>query len=318
MTRTMKLVVACALLMGLATAGTATANADTHADRDYLEAGQADACATPLSERVGGWTCAEDGPVRDAAPAVRPAAAADDENPGPAPAPRRDYLGEDQPDQCDVPVSERIGQWVCLDEAASQQASEARQAERARTADAGEPVRPLRYCSGKGCWARYNVADSDFSGKGTFGYGTTPIGSVTLYYEVKLNGGESRSKPVNFTSTAPTKSLHIEGDRLYYSQAYPGGNPVNDGDEFNSWHRGAFPAHQTVQWTPNGYKAYENTVQHTSVVHEWVWTHPSYRGAWYFYAKSIKAHRQSSGAYHFGGETDLGRTPVGSGYHAQP
>jgi hypothetical protein len=68
-----------------------------------------------------------------------------------------------------------------------------------------------------------------------------------------------------------------------------------------------------VQWTPNGYKAYENTVQHGSVVHQWDWEMAEYPGVWWVYGKSVKFDLTSS-SYRFGSATYLGDQPVGAGW----
>lgn len=176
-------------------------------------------------------------------------------------------------------------------------------------------MRIAAHCSGKGCWNVYSGTLSDFSGSGYFGHGPATLGKVELYYQVSLNGGQSISKPVQFTATTGVASLEIEGDRLYYSKDHPEGKPVNDGNKFAFYTKRNISAHDTVQWLPNGYKAYEPTVQHGSVAHEWVWTMAEFPGNWYFYAKSVKFDKTQS-SYRFGSSTYLGDDPVGSGYHS--
>jgi hypothetical protein len=59
----------------------------------------------------------------------------------------------------------------------------------------------------------------------------------------------------------------FEGNRLLYTPTYPAGTQV--GGAGNSHLAGDIPAGKTVQWTPNGYKAYYNKASEQSVWHEW-------------------------------------------------
>lgn len=72
-----------------------------------------------------------------------------------------------------------------------------------------------------------------------------------------------------------------------------------------------------VQWLPSGYKSYENTTAYASIVHSFVWkdTSSNYPGRWYFYIKSNKLTRQSSGSYYFlADDSAAPSTPASSGY----
>ena len=233
--------------------------------------------------------------------------------PTPQPAGHRDYTGiavsAVGEEQCAEPVDRRAGSWMCLAPAAEQERSRA-------AAAAAHPIAERRdgHCSAKGCWDVYSAVDSDFHTTGYFGYGGKQLGTAELYFEVKLNGAMSRSKPVYFIPSTSIRSLEIEGERLYYSAHHPEGHPVRP-DTWNAYTHGPIGAHQRVDWTPNGYKAYENTVQIGSVVHEWVWTKSGYPGNWWLFGKSVKFNRTSS-SYRFGSSTYLGKDPVGAGWHA--
>lgn len=153
---------------------------------------------------------------------------------------------------------------------------------------------------------------SGYSATGYFGYGDRQLGEVQLYFEVTLNGAHSLSRPVRFESSVAVVNLIFEGNRLLYTPRYPAGIPV--GGAGNSHLAGNIPAGETVQWTPNGYKAYYNKASEQSVWHEWSWNMADHPGTWYFWAKSVKFIDVGEGTYHFGHDDDLGENPAGSGY----
>jgi hypothetical protein len=68
------------------------------------------------------------------------------------------------------------------------------------------------------------------------------------------------------------------------------------------------------QWLPNGYVAYEDTVQTGSVVHEMVWTVAGYPGNWYWYFKSVKFNLTGS-SYRFGSVSARPSSAEAAGYH---
>lgn len=196
--------------------------------------------------------------------------------------------------QCAKPLAGRSGNWLCMVNPVS-----------ARTAVEG-------YCKMHGCWSVYSVTKSGYSATGYFGYGDTQLGEVQLYFEVTLKGAQSVSKPVRFESSAAVVNLIFEGNRLLYTPRYPAGTPV--GGAGNSHLAGNIPAGETVQWTPNGYKAYYNKASEQSVWHERNWNMADYPGTWYFWAKSVKFVGVGEGTYHFGQDDDLGENPAGNGY----
>ncbi len=188
---------------------------------------------------------------------------------------------------CAKPLAERSGNWLCVVDPVS-----------ARTTVEG-------YCKGQGCWYVYSEVASGYSATGYFGYGDTQLGEVQLYFEVVLKGAQSRSRPVRFESSAAVVNMIFEGNRLLYTPTYPAGIAV--GGAGNSHLAGEIPAGETVQWTPNGYKAYYNKASEQSVRHEWSWNMADYPGTWYFWAKSVKFIDVGRGVDHFGHDDDLGK-----------
>ncbi|WP_146877556.1 hypothetical protein [Actinomadura madurae] len=222
----------------------------------------------------------------------------------------RDYLASPtqrtaRPDQCDKPVNQRTGNWFCAPPRDQQ----------IRQNRVHNPRLSVRdgHCEALGCWNVYSSVESNFSANGWFGYGDTTLGTVNFYYDVKLNGGQSVSKPVGFSASRNLASLVFEGERLYYSPAHPEGNPVRNGDTYNFTDKGPLPAGPTVFWTPNGYKAFEDTVQTGSVVHQATWTVSGYPGRWYIFGKSVRFHLTAS-SYRFGSADDLGTQPSDAAY----
>lgn len=61
----------------------------------------------------------------------------------------------------------------------------------------------------------------------SYGYGGTPLGTGDAYFRVTMNGAQSTTSPVWFKSTRAVTYAVIEGERLYLSLAYPGGNAVS-------------------------------------------------------------------------------------------
>jgi hypothetical protein len=198
--------------------------------------------------------------------------------------------------QCAKPLAGRSGNWLCPASPIP-----------ASTASSNEG-----YCKIQGCWSVYSVTKSGYSATGYFGYGDTQLGEVHLYFEVTLKGAQSVSKPVRFESSAAVVNPIFEGNRLLYTPRYPAGIPV--GGAGNSHLAGNIAAGETVQWTPNGYKAYYNKASEQSVWHEWSWNMADYPGTWYFWAKSVSLVNVGEGTYHFGHDDDLGENPAGSGY----
>lgn len=217
-----------------------------------------------------------------------------------------------QASQCAHPLAQRVGAWVCGDITPAKASAIQTQA-RADLSKAAPGALTSGTCNASGCWNTYNSYSSDFSGSGWYGYGSTSLGNINWYFDATYTGFAELSKPVWFRSTRGVSSLVFTGDRLYISASYPGGNPVNGGASYRTYPYGSSSANVTAYWN-GGYGSYENTVQWTTIVHEVSWRDPSssYPGQWYFYAKSVKALR-NSGGYTFQG-LSLPASPTGSGW----
>lgn len=213
--------------------------------------------------------------------------------------------------QCAKPVARRSGPWMCP----SSPAVQARTYDEFRVADT--PAEEGGTCNAQGCWNVYSTTESDFSTTGSYGW-EDQLGTAKMYFELRLKGAQSISKPVRFQATTAVSSLVFEGERLYYSAAHPEGNGVEDGRTMSFTSPKAHPADAVAQWEPNGYKAYENTVQVGGVVHQWTWTLYDYPGSWYLWAKSVKfdRHPKSAVIYQFNDPFDLAEPPSQAGWEA--
>lgn len=225
--------------------------------------------------------------------------------------------------ECEKSLSARAGAWFCGKNQVGDQKSHPGQ-ESGHATQSGEiqqpegATQPQTDCDHLGCWTRYSDFRSDFSGTGWYGYDDEVLGEVVWFYNIRLNGAQSSTSPIWFRSTRGVSNLIFVGDRLYTSAKYPGGNPVNDGDEYEQRWVGSVGADQTAYWQ-GGYTSYENTTQYASIVHNVTWTDPSseYPGRWYFYAKSIVAERRVDDyaiLYEFLSEENLPDDPAGAGW----
>lgn len=210
-------------------------------------------------------------------------------------------------EQCAKPIKHRRANWACfVTQSISTRAS--------RPGDTrSNSARQIGYCNIQACWDVYTVTYSDFETRIVFGFNDQELGQAICVFEVTLNGAQSISSPVAFTPTTTVSSLTMEGDRLYYSPAHPEGAPVRP-SVYNFYTRGPVAQAERAEWIPNGYKAYENTVQTGSVVHQWTWTMAEYPGTWWVYGKSVKFDLTSS-SYRFGSPNYLGQQPTEAGYN---
>ena len=79
-------------------------------------------------------------------------------------------------------------------------------------------------CVGIGCWYVLSNTAADYNGSGSYGWGTTYLGEITLLYQDNLTGGQaSTTKPFQFSATSELSGALMSGERMYYSAAYPGG-----------------------------------------------------------------------------------------------
>ncbi len=215
--------------------------------------------------------------------------------------------------QCAKPVAQRTGPWMCPSSPAVQAGTYDKfRATGAPAAEGGGT------CTTQGCWNVYSTTDSDFSTTGSYGWGDQKLGTAEMYFQVRLKGAQSISKPVRFQATTAVSSLVFEGERLYYSAAHPEGVGVDGGRTMSFTSPKAYPADAVALWEPNGYKAYENTVQVGGVVHQRTWTLFDYPGSWYLWAKSVKFDRRPKSAvmYQFNDPFDLAEPPSEAGWEA--
>lgn len=223
--------------------------------------------------------------------------------------------------QCAKPLSQRVGAWQCSPgvqtQAQRKDDLESARQKGALTASSTAVAASTGYCNGWGCWSYLASYRSYFSGGGYYGYGSTSLGSFHMEFEVTMSGAASVSKPFYDYTSRGTKSTTLSGNRLYISATYPQGNQVNGGAAFRTSPCGARGSYQSCVWPYGGYGSYENTTTWATIAHQANWTDPSssYPGRWYFYAKSIKLLRNSSGGYTFQGTT-LPQSPAFGGWSA--
>ena len=229
---------------------------------------------------------------------------------GRVPGAEQDYLDAiDRPDfaavgqaQCDKPIPDRVGAWMCLGLPPAE--------------PAGGTQELLSYCNIEGCWDVVDSTHATWYGSGYYGYGDQQLGKVHLDFKVTLNGYQTISYPVRFESTRGVRNLYVEGERLYLSATYPGGNSVLGGD---TWaHVGPYTvsANTKKTWPYPGYKSYEKTASRISIVHQWTWMDPSssYPGKWWLWTKSNVAYWKDVGYRFLVDDDNRPTNPSDAGY----
>ncbi|CAM4330041.1 hypothetical protein GCM10009799_07500 [Nocardiopsis rhodophaea] len=213
-------------------------------------------------------------------------------------------------EQCDLPVEERSGNWLCLSDKRDQAEAHETALE---AADEATAQQASTHCTSQACWSRYSAISGDFSSAGSFGYGPLVIGKVNVYYRTDLLGFRSTSQPVLFMADTNVSDLTMSGERLSYPWFRPEGMPVRAGATFSSYATPATAAHEVVRWKPNGYRVADQTARVGGVVHQWSWSKPGYPGSWYVYGKSIKFTKMRYG-YRYGDVNYLPKEPVRYGW----
>lgn len=170
------------------------------------------------------------------------------------------------------------------------------------------------YCTLAGCWSQIDLWHASFSGEGSYGYGTVPLGQVEMYFQTEITGASLRTRPFWFKSTRGTRSVVLSTEDLYISAGQPQGAPQNPRLYAQRPAVNASAA-SIVSWPSPG-KAWPNAVSGVSNVAEVTWSDTSskYPGSWYMWAKSVKMGRQSNGGYQFVGVTHVPTAPNGAGY----
>jgi len=173
-----------------------------------------------------------------------------------------------------------------------------------------------QYCISNGCYVKYSATQADYnSQRGNIGYGPQVLGSADFYVEWNLNGAQSISKPVWFEATPNLSWLQFEGQRLRVNSSYPKGTAV-DGT-YAPYGPVNPAAGERVYWSPNGYKAYNNTYNNQSVAHNFTFGVEGFPGRWYTYVKSpIFRDGDNNGTYFFGSVSDVPSDPANAGYSA--
>lgn len=211
-------------------------------------------------------------------------------------------IGEDQ---CAQPAAKRKGAWVCPTMTAQQRA--------ASPARAGAHA----FCSAFGCWNYVTTAKAEFTGDGTYGYGSRRLGSTDFFIRLTWSGGNSKSTPFRFESTRGVRSLKMSGERIYFSTRYPQGHPAEGGDTYQVYSAGNVNANTAKSaWAPNGYAHYAGAVAYGGVAHQYEWKDAEFPGTWWTYVNSPKFKRNSSDAYVGYDPPKMGSEWYGSGHDA--
>jgi hypothetical protein len=222
--------------------------------------------------------------------------------------------------QCSKPLTERVGNWTCYTTTAAG-ADAVKQHSRKALGAQAVPQRDLQaaaaaYCTTGGCWDQIDTARSTYSGTGSYGYGSTALGSTELYFKTTSSGSKTVTYPLWFSSSRGTKSIVLSNEHLYLSTTYPGGNSQDPRKYYQkSFSTGS--AGISSQWSSPG-PGTTDSVAWLSVVSEATWSDPSsrYPGSWYMYAKSIKLKKQSNGSYYVQADNALPSSPRGAGYRS--
>jgi len=148
--------------------------------------------------------------------------------------------------QCALPVSRRLGAWVCVKPGNGVAPTPSR-AVRERAAPA-----TTSYCGSNGCYYRYGDYLADFdSYLGYWGFSGRTLGFETTYVQWTLTGATTVSKPVQYKNSVPTTNVIFVGDLL---NTAPGANGSSVAGAYSVFVAGSVPASYLRSWTPNGYK----------------------------------------------------------------
>lgn len=162
---------------------------------------------------------------------------------------------------------------------------------------------------------RYDDFRGDFeSSSGTWGYGSTQLGTAYYYVQWQLTGARTVSKPVRWYTSRNTINVVWSGDLL---NAAPGatGTPVSG--KYAPYVVGNATAYTPKTWDPNGYQSFDNTMWDHAQVNQFSWSLSGYTGYWYAYIKSISSHTTVLGTgalYRLRAVTGLPASAYGGGY----
>jgi hypothetical protein len=159
-----------------------------------------------------------------------------------------------------------------------------------------------------------DTAHSTFKGTGSYGYGTTKLGDVQLYFKVTTSGSKITTYPFWFSSSRGTRDIYLNAEYLYMSAAYPGGNSQNP-RQYSQEYWASGSGGVSTQWPSPGI-IYYDSVAKVTVSAEATWSDysSSYPGSWYTWAKSLEMDKQSNGAYYV--VYNRPSNPNGAGYRS--
>jgi hypothetical protein len=198
-------------------------------------------------------------------------------------------------DQCALPVAEREGGWFCL--------------------GSSGPA-PMTVCSVgngyEGCWTRASAYKDEFSGTGEYGYGSTPIGTVTVTFSDTITGYSFSSVPITVRSTHAMSAVTVGTVRVSLTSSSPGATGSNIAGTGKSVSLGDASAGTTksTNLPPN----YDNIASWITVSHKPEWGTPGYPGRWYYGTKSLMMYK--SGKYLFYADERLPGTAIYAGWHS--
>jgi hypothetical protein len=212
--------------------------------------------------------------------------------------------GNSQSDQCDLPIASRQGSWFCGTSTAQSAQRVIRDAQRSlgsklvTNAEVAATAADVAYCTVAGCWDMIDTAHATFTGTGHYGYGSTKLGDVELYFKVTTSGSKITTYPFWFSSSRGTRDIYLNAEYLYMSAAYPGGNSQNP-RQYSQKHWSSASGGVSTKWPSPGI-IYYDSVQKVTVSAEATWSDYSsnYPGSWYTWAKSLELDKQSNGAYY--------------------
>ena len=223
-------------------------------------------------------------------------------------------------DNCALPLGQRTGNWYCPDVTTPAQAASVARAAQQRLGRGAVSnsdvvsVASATSCSVSGCWTIIDNYRTAFSGGGPYGYGSTPLGTITTYFKVTATGTKLTVYPTYFKSTRGMRDPEISEESMYTSAAYPQGH-IQTTRQHNTftWY-GIQGANIEASWPSPGPSWYQ-VVQSPTVLHYLFWNDPSsaYPGTWYVYAKSYKFSRSTSGQYYV--QASLPNDPSGGGWY---
>lgn len=215
-------------------------------------------------------------------------------------------------DQCSLPIDQRSGAWVCLDQSTS--SAPASTSTSARTLSPGAIVNGSCNTEG-GCWFVRDQHHAHDYMSGEFGYNKNQLGKVR-YTQYHSTSGPLMTTRSYFRPTTSIRAVEAEGQMLYGRHTTIG-TPIDSSTKYAERSRMAagdtwFPFNST-----DGYKySYKNYVNHANVI-EVSWKKGTYTGYWYVWLKSpIAVDPDNNNSYTFKSDTWRYLASEGAGWRA--